>query len=113
MSGQRVSDTQTGLRAFSGDLIAFMKSIPGERYEYEMNCLMGCAKEKINFMEVPIHTICHDETNSCSHFRKGRDSIRIYKDIIKFGLSSFFDYILLITGIMVNSLIASKVQRQA
>lgn len=35
-----------------------------------------------------------DENNSTSHFRAVRDSIRIYKDIFKFTLSSFSSFIL-------------------
>lgn len=97
-TGTRVSDTQTGLRAFSSRLLDFMLAIPGERYEYEMNVLMQCAKEKITMIEVPIQTIYHDKKNSCSHFRKVRDSIRVYSQLLKFSfvsLSSFcFDYML-------------------
>lgn len=45
IAGVEVSDTQTGLRAFSEDLLDFMLNIPGERYEYETNMLMACAKQ--------------------------------------------------------------------
>ena len=51
-------------------------------------------KEKIPIEEVPIHTIYRDGNNSNSHFRKFWDSVRIYKDIIKFTLSSFSSFIL-------------------
>ena len=93
-SGVEVSDTQTGLRAFSSDLILKLLSVDGERYEYEMKVLMSMAKEGIPIEEVPIHTIYRDENNSTSHFRAVRDSIRIYKDIFKFTLSSFSSFIL-------------------
>ena len=39
-TGLDVYDTQTGLRAFSSDLIPFMLDIEGERFEYEMNVLL-------------------------------------------------------------------------
>ena len=95
-TGIWVSDTQTGLRAFKGTLIDFLCRVKGERYEYEMNMLLKASKEKIPIEEVPIKTIYHDEENSCSHFHKVRDSIRIYKDIIKFSVCSitsfFLDY---------------------
>lgn len=100
LSGIYVSDTQTGLRAFTPQLLDTMLKVSGERYEYETNVLMHCAKNHVEIREVPIQTIYHDKKNSCSHFRKVRDSIRIYKNLLKFGLSSFssflLDYILFI-----------------
>lgn len=96
VTGVEVSDTQTGLRAFSSKLLDFMLNIPGERYEYEINVLTACAKNNIPIIEIPVQTIYHDKGNSCSHFRKVRDSIRIYSQLLKFSassLSSFFlDY---------------------
>lgn len=101
LSGVYVSDTQTGLRAFTTQLLRTMLETSGERYEYETNALMNCAKEQIEIREVPIQTIYHDEKNSCSHFRKVRDSVRIYQNLLKFGLASFssflLDYVLFIT----------------
>lgn len=94
VSGVKVTDTQTGLRAFSSELLDKLISIEGERYEYEMNVLMALAKAGIPIEEVPIHTIYRDENNSGSHFRVVQDSIRIYKNILKFMLSSFSSFIL-------------------
>lgn len=93
-TGVQVSDTQTGLRAFSSDLLEFMLDIPGARYEYEMNMLVICAKQRIEMIEVPIQTIYHDQDNSCSHFRKVRDSLRIYRNLLKFSLVSFSSFLL-------------------
>ncbi|MCU6761328.1 undecaprenyl phosphate 4-deoxy-4-formamido-L-arabinose transferase [uncultured Roseburia sp.] len=93
-TGVKVSDTQTGLRAFSSDLLDFMLEISGERYEYEMNVLVTCAKRGIEIIEVPIQTIYHDKNNSCSHFRKFWDSLRIYKSLLKFSLVSFSSFLL-------------------
>lgn len=93
VSGVRVSDTQTGLRAFSSDLVKKLLSVKGERYEYEMNVLIELAKAGIPIEEVSINTIYHDKNNSCSHFHVFRDSIRIYKDLLKFTLSSFSSFI--------------------
>ena len=66
----------------------------GERYEYEMNVLLFLAKEGIDIDEVPINTIYQDRENSTSHFRAVWDSIRIYKDLLKFTLSSFSSFVL-------------------
>ena len=93
-TGVEVSDTQTGLRAFSTRLLDFMLDIEGERYEYEMNVLVTCAKANIPIIEVPIETIYHDKGNSCSHFRKVRDSVRIYRQLLKFSFVSFSSFLL-------------------
>lgn len=94
LSGVKVTDTQTGLRAFNSELLNKLISVEGERYEYEMNVLMVLAKAGIPIEEVPIHTIYRDKNNSGSHFRAVQDSIRICKDIFKFMLSSFSSFIL-------------------
>lgn len=94
ISGVNVSDTQTGLRAFGSELTEWLLSVKGERYEYEMNVLMACARAKIPVEEVQIRTIYRDRENSTSHFRGFRDSVRIYKEILKFTLSSFSSFVL-------------------
>lgn len=98
VSGVKVSDTQTGLRAFGTELIPRLLAVEGERYEYETNVLLAFAREGVAMEEVPIRTIYHDRENSCSHFRAFRDSMRIYKDILKFSLASLsafaLDYLL-------------------
>lgn len=83
-----VSDTQTGLRAFSRSLLPFMLNTAGDRYEYEMNVLLNCSFEEVPMREVPIHTVYHDEKNSCSHFDSVRDSMRVCGSILKFAASS-------------------------
>ena len=93
LSGVAVSDTQTGLRAFPKHMIEKFLKIEGTRYEYETNVLFSCAKEKIPIIEVPINTIYHDNNNSCSHFHAIRDSIRIYKDVLKFSISSLSSFV--------------------
>ena len=94
LSGIRVSDTQTGLRAFSGELAELFLTVPGDRYEYEMNVLCFCVKNRIPILEIPVKTIYHDKQNSCSHFHKLRDSLRIYRQIGKFALSSGSSFVL-------------------
>lgn len=93
-SGKKLSDTQTGLRAFSVEMIPFLLSIDGERYEYEMNMLLRCAENGIGWTEVPIRTIYLNIRNTSSHFNVIRDSIRIYKVIVKFSGSSFLSFLL-------------------
>lgn len=114
-TGLSIHDTQTGLRAFHSSFIPILLAIPGKRYEYEMNVLLYCSKENIPIIEHEIETIYIDK-NSQSHFHIWKDSIRIYKEILKFSLSSFIgfliDYIsysllLLLTGnLLVSNIIA-------
>ena len=87
VTGSSVSDTQTGLRAFGAELIPFMLSVDGDRYEYEMNVLLECSRQKLRMREVEIETIYFDN-NSGSHFCTVKDSVRIYGNIIKFAASS-------------------------
>ena len=91
-TGVSVSDTQTGLRAFGVEMIPFMLSIGGERYEYEMNVLLKCSREKVPIKELEIKTIYFDN-NSGSHFSTFKDSFRVYKEILKFAASSFIGFL--------------------
>lgn len=92
-TGLYVHDTQTGLRAFHTSLIPALLAIPGKRYEYEMNVLLHFAKENIPIKEHEIETIYIDN-NSQSHFDTLKDSIRIYKEILKFSISSFIGFLI-------------------
>ena len=96
-TGINIYDTQTGLRSFSDKLMDTMLEIDGDRYEYEMNVLLSLAKMKIDIKEIEIESIYIDN-NSKSHFNTVKDAIRIYKQILKFSLSSitsfFLDYVL-------------------
>lgn len=90
-TGASVYDTQTGLRAFSADLIDKLLAVNGERYEYEMNVLLSFSKEKVPIKETEIETIYLDN-NSSSHFDTIKDSARIYKEIFKFSASSLIGF---------------------
>ena len=93
-----LQDTQTGLRAFSIDMVDPLLEIAGERYEYEMHVLTYCIKNQIVILERTIQTIYHDKQNSGTHFRAFKDSVMVYQDMIKFTLSSLssfaVDYVL-------------------
>lgn len=88
MFGQKLMDTQTGLRGIPMAIIPAMLTINGERYEYEMNMLIECRRQKIEIYEIPIETVYIDENDS-SHFRPVVDSVKIYWLIFK----SFFSFI--------------------
>lgn len=92
-SGSNIGDTQTGLRGFSAVHLDKMLEISGSRYEYEMNMLMVWAKENRPFYELEIETI-YENNNEGSHFNTLHDSARIYKEILKFALSSILSFLL-------------------
>lgn len=107
-TGKYISDTQTGLRAFSGEMIDEMLDIEGERYEYEMNVLIHTVKKKVSIYEVPIQTIYLDRENSCSHFKIFRDSFRIYKNMFGFALSSLSSFVLDYVLFLIFSMMLQK-----
>ena len=90
-TGVRVHDTQTGLRAFHRSLIPRLLEIEGDRYEYEINMLMQLAAEGVPIIEERIETV-YEDNNSGSHFRTIRDSVRVYKEILKFSASSLASF---------------------
>lgn len=88
MFGQKLMDTQTGLRGIPLTIVPSMLKISGERFEYEMNMLIECRRQKIEIFEIPIDTVYIDE-NSSSHFNPIIDSVKIYWLIFR----SFFSFI--------------------
>ena len=76
--GKWFRDTQTGLRAFDGSLLELMREIPGERFEYETQMLVSCAKNGVPIVDRPIRTI-YEDGNTGSHFRPFRDSASVLK----------------------------------
>lgn len=92
-TGVKVYDTQTGLRAFTNELMDFMQNVEGNRYEYEMNVLLYAPSNDIKIKEIEIETI-YIENNEGSHFNTIKDSYRVYKEIIKYSLSSIISFII-------------------
>ncbi len=80
----KVKDTQTGLRAFPMSLIDFMENVWGDRFEYEMNVLVECARNNIPMVPVPIETVYSESPKS--HFHTVKDAYKVYKVL----LGSFF-----------------------
>ena len=112
-----VYDTQTGLRAFSYNLIPYLLSIKGNRYEYEINVLLFAGANNVNIKEIEIKTIYIDD-NASSHFNPFKDSIKIYSQILKFGLSSIMsfliDYLLYILfNVFLNSITLANIFSRA
>ena len=91
-TGRRIYDTQTGLRAFSVSRVPEMLSLSGDRYEYEINQLLNSCTKGTGVFEVPINTVYIDE-NKSSHFNTIRDSIKIYKVILKYLAPTFLKFL--------------------
>ena len=87
----KIYDTQTGLRAFSHSLIGNMQLIKGNRYEYEMNVLLDSIRRDIPIREVKIETIYVDN-NAGTHYNPFKDTMRIFKEVIKFSASSLIGF---------------------
>lgn len=115
-TGEKLYDTQTGLRGFSVEMLEWLIELRGERFEYEMNMLLGAPGAGYSFVEIPINTVYLDD-NKSSHFRPIQDSVRVYLPIVKFFASSFssfiVDFVLLfilqqLTGNLLLSVVAAR-----
>ena len=83
--GVRVSDTQTGLRAFPYALLDSLINIKGDRFEYEMNQLVLLHKRDVPIREVPIATVYGtkpDDVERISHYNTVKDSLRVAKVLL-------------------------------
>lgn len=89
--GGNITDTQTGLRAISYQVLPDFLTLYGERFEYETGMLLEALRKNIPIREVEIHTIYYAE-NKGTHFNPIADSWKIYKLILgtflKYALSS-------------------------
>ena len=92
MCGLKVSDTQTGLRAFPISVLKDLLNIKGNRFEYETNMLLKFGQMGIVTKEVKIETV-YFEDNRATHFKPIKDSIRIYRFILAYILSSFVSFV--------------------
>ena len=112
-AGYELNDTQTGLRAYSSALLPWLLSIPGDRFEYELNLLLHAKRDGISVTTNAIETI-YEGDNGGSHFRPIFDSILVMAPLFKFILSSMtagiLDFALLfLFGAITHSLLASVV----
>ncbi len=88
-----ISDTQTGLRAVSPNLAKKLLEVSGDRYNYELKCLMACCENNIPIIEVPIKTI-YIENNKESRFNPVKDSLIIYKEFVNYYFKLFIPYLI-------------------
>lgn len=116
-AGFTVSDTQTGLRGFPHAMLSWLRTLPGERFEYEQNMLLRARRAGWNTTEVPIETVYLDH-NSSSHFRPVRDSALVLWPVLLFACSSFVGFLIdtafvvlltALTGMLVPAIIGARV----
>ena len=88
----KIYDTQTGLRAFDFSLLEMLIGVKGNRYEYEMNVLLEAVRSEISVKEERIETIYLDN-NSGTHYNAFKDTLRIFKEVIKFSASSLIGFL--------------------
>ena len=91
--GQKLSDTQTGLRGIPAPLIPQLLRVPASGYEFELDMLMACKHQGCPIVQVPIRTI-YVENNKSSHFHPIFDSMRIYFLLLRFSVLSFLTAVL-------------------
>lgn len=76
--GHAVGDTQCGYRLLSRPFLeAVAREVSGGRYDTEMEILLKGLEEEWRVSFLPIQTL-YETGNPSSHFRKVRDSARIY-----------------------------------
>lgn len=101
-TNSNVYDTQTGLRGIPSKFLQDFVNIDGQRYEYEMNMLLHCIKNKIKIEEITIKTI-YINNNKASSFKLVRDTLTIYKCMFKysnllniflFGISAVLSFVI-------------------
>ncbi len=92
-TGLDIKDTQTGLRAYPFSMLSWLRSVEGDRFEYELNLLLAAKKSKMTIRQMTIATV-YDDNNKGTHFRPVRDSIRVLSPILKFCGSSIISGIL-------------------
>lgn len=82
--GQRLTDSQTGLRALPYFLLPLLLKIRPQGYDFELDVLVRCREMRVSLREVPIKTIYLDG-NKSSHFNPLLDSMRIYFVLLRFA----------------------------
>ena len=90
-TGRGLKDTQTGLRGYPAEVLPWLLTVKGDRFEYELNLLLDAQRRDIALHEVPIETVYLEE-NASSHFRPIVDSVRVIAPLLAFALSSLLAF---------------------
>jgi hypothetical protein len=102
LTGQNLSDTQTGLRGIPMAFLPSLLRLEPNGYDFELEMLLVARREKRLILEVPIRTIYLD-SNRASHFNPLIDSTRVYFVFVRFCavsvLTALLDNFALIAGL--------------
>lgn len=82
VTGRKLRDTQTGLRALPAEFMREMLECPGERFDFETHMLLRLGGRRV--VQVPIRTL-YDEGNRGTHFDPFGDSARIVSILLAEG----------------------------
>jgi glycosyltransferase involved in cell wall biosynthesis len=91
--GQKLRDTQTGLRGIPAKLLPQLGRIESAGYEFELEMLIAAHHLGIPVIEEPIRTI-YEPGNRSSHFNPIVDSMKIYFVLLRFGSVSLMTALL-------------------
>ncbi|BDH60194.1 dolichol-phosphate mannosyltransferase [Lysinibacillus sp. PLM2] len=91
--GEKLKDTQTGLRGIPTQQLPEIAKLKGERYEYEILMLIYARKLNLSIIEIPIQTI-YFNNNSGSHYHPIYDSLKIFKKMITGFVKYFYTVII-------------------
>ncbi len=87
--GHELKDTQTGLRAFSHELLPMLLDVRGNGFDYETRVLTACAPLHVPILCVDIETRYAERLPSdapVSHFSPLKDSVRILHVLLSSSL---------------------------
>jgi len=87
LMGQKLRDTQTGLRGIPRSLLAELVGMNSNGYEFEVDMLTAAKHRSIPIAEEPIRTI-YEPGNPTSHFNPFKDSMRIGFVLARFTMLS-------------------------
>jgi len=91
--GQRLADTQTGLRGIPQFLLPRLLRIPSTGYEFELDMLIAARHQSCPLAQEPIRTMYPDGVRT-SHFNPLLDSLRIYFVLLRFATVSLLSAVL-------------------
>ncbi|MBQ5972853.1 MAG: glycosyltransferase [Oscillospiraceae bacterium] len=93
MTGIPYQDTQCGLRAYPPALMRRLVTLPGERFDFENNTLLAVCRERIPVVEFPIRVVYLPEGAYTTTFRRIRDSVIVYRNLLSFLSAPFFSFL--------------------
>ena len=109
--GQKLTDTQSGLRGIPRDLITNLLKIDSNGYEFELDMLLACKYSNRKIIERKISTV-YLEGNKSSNFNPLLDSMKIYFVLFRFTFASLstaiIDYSVFILAFRFNSSLAAS-----